>query len=104
MVTNSGHPKKRPVLFGILSGICFSACFIFSSLGSFATWIFGGATLFFAFMTVLHLIPAPKRMIRRKTDGRTAEEKAYIEYHLTMVISLLLGGLLLALIIVFFAS
>jgi hypothetical protein len=103
MATGPTYPKKRPVFFAILSTVCFSACFIFGSLGSFSGWIFGGATLFFGFMTVFDLIPPSKKVIRKKKDVRTTGDKAYIEYHLTMVISLLLGGLLLALIIVFFA-
>jgi hypothetical protein len=96
--------KRNSAISGVLAVACLIAAFTLRSLGSFVIWIFGGAMVFCLFMAIFHLIPPAKRRYTKKIDPEEAANRTYIAYHLPMVISLLLGGLLLALIVIFFAS
>ena len=97
--------KGYATFFGVLSAISLSLCFILGPLGSYVIWIFGGLTLFSVFMAIFKLIPQPKiRNTRRRLTRQEEENRAYIAFHLPLVISLLLAGLLVALIVVFFAT
>ncbi len=90
-------------MFGAFAAACFVVAFVLHPLGSFVIWIFGGATVYCLFMMIFHLVPPGKKRYSKKVDPNEAANRAYIAYHLPIIISLLLGGLLLALIIVFFA-
>ena len=97
--------KRHATFFGVLSAIGLSLCFILGPLGSYVIWIFGGITFFSVFMTIFKLIPQPEiRKTKRKLSRQEEENRAHIAFHLPLVISLLLAGLLLALIVVFFAT
>jgi hypothetical protein len=90
--------RKRSVLFAVLSAISFFACFIFAPLGGFIVWIFGGAFVYFLFMTVYSLIPAKRQQfIRRRLDPRQAETKAYIASHKPILISVFVAAIALVL-------
>jgi O-antigen/teichoic acid export membrane protein len=97
--------KRYAIFFGILSVASISLCFILAPLGSFVIWIFGGMTVFAIFMMIFSFIPPPKvQYKKRKLTPQEEETKAHIAFHLPLVISLLLAGLLVALIVVFFAG
>ncbi|MFZ6014106.1 MAG: hypothetical protein ACOYXT_27440 [Bacteroidota bacterium] len=81
-------------------------CVVLASWSKYLAWIFGGVAAYFAFLSLYNLALAKnlKRPFRYKSTHapQSAELKAYISYHLPIVISILLGGLALALAIVFF--
>lgn len=104
MKTDSIKRKRNSAIFGMLAATCFIAGFTLRPLGSFVIWILGGATLFCLFMAIFHLIPPAKKRYSKKIDPKEAANRTYVAYHLPIVISLLLGGLLLALIVIFFAT
>lgn len=90
-------------MFGVFAAACFMVAFVLNPLGSFIIWIFGGATVYCLFMMIFHLVPPAKKQHSKKVDPKEAANRAYMAYHLPIVISVLLGGLLVALIIVFFS-
>jgi len=97
--------KRYAIFFGILSVVSVSLCVILAPLGSFVVWIFGGITVFALFMMVFNLIPPPRvQYTKRKLTRQEEETRAHIAFHLPLVISLLLAGLLVALIVIFFAG
>lgn len=92
--------KRRAFLFAVLTIVCFFASFIFAPLGSFMVWIFGGATLYFLFMSIYTLIPQQqKQFAQRRFDPRQAETKAYIASQKPILLSVFLAGLLLLIVI-----
>ena len=96
--------KRFAIFFGVLSVVSVSLCFILAPLGSFVIWIFGGISVFAIFMLVFNLIPPPRvQYTKRKLTRQEEETRAHIAFHLPLVISLLLAGLLVALVVVFFA-
>ena len=96
--------QRYAIFFGILSVVSACLCFVLAPLGSFVIWIFGGLTVFAIFMMVFNLVPPPRvQHKKRKLTQQEEETKAHIAFHLPLVISLLLAGLLVALIVVFFA-
>ena len=97
--------KRYAIFFGVLSVLSVSLSIILAPLGSFILWIFGGIAAFAIFMMVFKLIPPPNvRYTKRKLSPQEEETRAYIAFHLPLVVSLLLAGLLVALIVVFFAA
>lgn len=97
--------KRKPFLFGFLMMICFFACFLFAPLGSFMVWIFGGATVYFLFMSVYSMIPSERRRsVGRRLDPRQAETRAYIATHIPILISMFLGGLLFVIVMLLILS
>ena len=90
----------------ILACILLAGAIVLATWSKFFVWIFSGAAIYTAFLSAYFL--ALGRNLRRpfrykpQHAPQSSELKAYIGYHLPIVISLLLGGLLLALIIVFF--
>jgi hypothetical protein len=105
MKTQTIKRKRGPYFFGLLGALCLSLCFIFGPLGSFVIWISGGTAIFCFFMMIYLLIPiAPAKYSKKKMDPKEVERRAYIAYHLPLVISVLLGGLLIAVIVIFFAA
>jgi hypothetical protein len=93
--------KRRGKWFAWLAIAFFFCCFIFIPLGAFIIWIFIGGTVYCTFFSIYSFVIAHKaRYPYRKKPKETPQEKetrAYIQQHLPIVISLLLGGLLIAL-------
>ena len=81
-------------------------CFVVSSLDSFFVWLSIGVTLYFAFLSIYYWVQSVQRpvAVKHKPTAQELETRAYIAKHLPMVISLLLGGLLLALIILLYLN
>ena len=104
MKSQSIKRKNSPAIFAILALISVSSCFILNPLGNFIIWIFGGTAIFCVFMMIFHLIPPVKKQYSKKMTPREISDKAYIAFHMPLVISLLLLGLLIALMVVFFAT
>lgn len=93
----------KALIFGVLSVIAFSACFILVPLGTFTIWITVGATVYFLFLTIYSLIPPRKKaFIKKKLHPSEEEMRQYIRFHLRMLVSLFLGATLLVLIILWF--
>jgi hypothetical protein len=95
--------KRRAITFAILSFIFFCSIFIFSPLGSFFVWISIGGTLYCMFYSIFNLVLRSKSgtTIPYKSRKQTASERSveeHMRYHLPILISLFLGGLLLVLI------
>ena len=88
----------------MLSLVSFSACFILVPLGAFTLWMTVGATVYFTFLTIYHLIPPQKKaFIKKKVNTKDAAMKEYVKFHLSMLLSLFLGATLLVMIILWFA-
>ncbi len=100
MIGSSLNPRKKALLFGTLASISFFASFILAPLGNFAVWIFGGAAVYFLFLSIYSLIPPErKQFTKTRFDPRQAETKAYIAFHKPILISVFLAGILLVLVI-----
>ena len=68
-------------------------------------WILGGAVVYFASLAVYYLVLSSKARFpyRKKKETRQDREiREHIRYHLPIIISMMLGGILVVLIILFF--
>lgn len=96
---------RRAWFYGGLALVSFCSCFGLAPLGSFFIWISVGMTLFFGFMSIYSgILSSEKKPLRkkRKPDPKEEELKAYIRFHIPILISVLLGGLLIVVIFLVF--
>jgi hypothetical protein len=98
------HKKTWPLFFGLLTIVSFCAIFILAALGNFTIWVSIGATVYFAFMTVWSLLPAPRKQFTRKRfDPKEEERREYIRFHTRLLINIFLAAILLVVVILWFA-
>jgi hypothetical protein len=91
----------------ILAIIFFITCFIRIPMGNFFIWIPIGLTAYFVFLAVYFLVLAEKSrhpFRKKKLTKQEIETRAYVSYHVPILISVLLGGLLVALAIWLFLT
>ena len=97
--------KRNSRWFGLLAIIFFIACFVPLPMGNFVVWICIGATLYFVFLAIYYLVLAEKAKYpfrKKKLTPQEIETREYVRAQLPIVISILLGGLLIALTIWWF--
>lgn len=86
--------------FALLAIVFFITCFVPLPLGNFFILISIGATLYFVFLTIYYLVLAEKAKYpfrKKKLTSQDIETREYVKAHLPIAISILLGGLLIAL-------
>jgi hypothetical protein len=92
--------NKKGRLFLFLTLLFFTCCFAFAHLGSYMGWLFSGATLYCAFLSVYNFVLASKAKYPfRRKRRETAQEKElrdYIRNQIPILVSVLLGGLMIA--------
>ena len=89
------------------------AIFLFVvTLGSAASeayliWLFSGATIYFAFLAVYFLVLSSKAKFPYRKKKETEQDRQiqeHVRYHLPIIISIMLGGILLVLVALFFLT
>ena len=114
MPSDSEILNRRGKWFAVLTFIFLCSCFILVPLGGFFIWISIGATVYCAFYSIYNFViadSAPKSIHqrqgtekKRKETEKERELREYIRRHLTILISMMLGALLLVIIFwLFFA-
>jgi glucan phosphoethanolaminetransferase (alkaline phosphatase superfamily) len=94
--------KGKAAFFASLAVVSVFTCFILAPLGGFIGWIFGGVATYSLFLSVYLLIPR-QRFTRARHDPRQAETKAYIAFHMPILLSLFGFAFLLVLVILLLA-
>lgn len=108
MPTETEILKRRGKWFAALTFIFLGSCFIFAPLGGFFIWISIGSTVYCAFFSIYNFVIANSAQTavphgtraakQRKETEKERELREYIRRHLTILISMMLGALLLVII------
>ena len=97
---------KKGRACAVIAIFLFLCCFAVGVLGTYLIWIFAGASLYFIFLAIYYFVlSAQAKYPYRKKYKETEQEKAvkaHIRLHLPIVISVLLGGALIALLVALF--
>jgi glucan phosphoethanolaminetransferase (alkaline phosphatase superfamily) len=98
---------RKSIGCAILAVVFFVSCFIRVPLGNFFVWVSIGATAYFVFLTIYFMVMASKAkypFAKKKLTKQEVETREYIRSQLPILISILLGGVLIAVVVWFFLA
>ena len=108
MPSDSGIMKRRGKWFIVFAFIFLCASFALAPLGGFFIWISVGGTVYCAFYSIYNFVVANSSKAEVQQSGQTErrrretekerEMREYIRRHLTILVSMMLGALLLVII------
>lgn len=104
MKKSSTVDGRNTFLFAFLTVLCFGGCFVLLPLGTFTIWITAGGTVYFLFLTVYSLLSKPPnhKFRRKRADPNADEKKAYIQFHLRILLIMFLLAALFVIALLWF--
>jgi hypothetical protein len=91
--------KKKARNWALAFVFSFICCFAVAPLGASMIWILSGTTAYCLFMSIyLYVLSVQSRYTyrKRKVTATDRDQQSYIRFHLRMLLSILIGGTLLA--------